>query len=27
MKYKNTVAHPKFDKLLYFEDIRMMKID
>jgi hypothetical protein len=27
MKYKYTIAHPKFDKLLYFEEIRMMKVD
>jgi hypothetical protein len=27
MKLKYTVPHPKFDKLLYFEEIRMMKID
>ncbi|MCF8371625.1 MAG: hypothetical protein K9H64_08375 [Bacteroidales bacterium] len=25
MKLKYTVAHPKYDKLLFFEDIRMMK--
>jgi CheY-like chemotaxis protein len=27
MKLKYTVPHPKFDKLLYFEEIRMMKAD
>jgi len=27
MKKKYTVPHPKFDKLLYFEEIGMMKID
>jgi hypothetical protein len=27
MKLKYTVSHPKFDKLLYFEEIRMMKVD
>jgi hypothetical protein len=27
MKLKYTVPHPKFDKLLFFEEIRMMKAD
>lgn len=27
MKLKYTVSHPKFDKLLFFEDIKMMKAD
>jgi CheY-like chemotaxis protein len=27
MKLKYTVPHPKFDKLLYFEEIRMMNIE
>ena len=27
MKLKYTVPHPKFDKLLYFEEIKMMKVD
>jgi CheY-like chemotaxis protein len=27
MKLKYTVPHPKYDKLLYFEEIRMMKVD
>jgi hypothetical protein len=27
MKLKYTVPHPKYEKLLYFEEIRMMKAD
>ncbi|MEP7198103.1 MAG: hypothetical protein ABI851_16415 [Saprospiraceae bacterium] len=27
MKLKYTVPHPRFDKLLFFEEIRMMKLD
>lgn len=27
MKLKYTVPHPKFDKLLFFEEIKMMKVD
>jgi hypothetical protein len=27
MKLKNTVPHPKYDKLLFFEEVRMMKAD
>jgi DNA-binding NarL/FixJ family response regulator len=27
MKLKYTVPHPKYDKLLYFEDLKMMKAD